>query len=384
LSRRVKQAVSVPVATVGRVTTLRLAEDILQAGDADLVGMVRAHVADPALLPKSRAGAAATVRPCIGANVCINSLLDHQKLTCLANPDVGRPGQSVPADWGGGRAAIVVGAGPAGLEAARRLAIGGWRTTLMERAATLGGQMAVWSDTPSRAEFARLIDWWRGECARLGIAVRTGHAARADAIVAQRPDLVVIATGSAPVLRPVPGDGVIQTGPYDELPDGGHVLVRDEMGGLAALLTAERLAHAGRRVTLVTSLLHPGEGDGITTVYPLLRDLAARGIAMIDRAKVTGVEGRRAHLAGTFGEARPAVEDVDAIVGILDAVSRTELVAPLRSAGLETVVIGDAHLPRDVTSAVAHAARTIDGLAERARQPAATRSGRAAQLTDAV
>jgi NADPH-dependent 2,4-dienoyl-CoA reductase/sulfur reductase-like enzyme len=168
------------------------------------------------------------------------------------------------------------------------------------------------------------------------------------------------------------------------LPDGGHVLVRDEMGGLAALLTAERLAHAGRRVTLVTSLLHPGEGDGITTVYPLLRDLAARGIAMIDRAKVTGVEGRRAHLAGTFGEARPAVEDVDAIVGILDAVSRTELVAPLRSAGLETVVIGDAHLPRDVTSAVAHAARTIDGLAERARQPAATRSGRAAQLTDAV
>ena len=91
LSRAVKKAVQVPVATVGRVTTLALAEDILRSGDADLVGMVRANIADPELLPKSRAGRAASVRPCVGANVCINSLLDHKPLTCMANPDVGRP-----------------------------------------------------------------------------------------------------------------------------------------------------------------------------------------------------------------------------------------------------------------------------------------------------
>jgi 2,4-dienoyl-CoA reductase-like NADH-dependent reductase (Old Yellow Enzyme family) len=95
LARSVKKAVQVPVATVGRVTTLALAEDILSSGDADLVGMVRANIADPELLPKSRAGLAASVRPCVGANVCINSLLDHKPLTCMANPDVGLPAARV-------------------------------------------------------------------------------------------------------------------------------------------------------------------------------------------------------------------------------------------------------------------------------------------------
>ena len=368
LSRRVKDVVSVPVATVGRVTTLRLAEEILLAGDADLVGMVRAHVADPGLMPKSRAGAAAAVRPCVGANVCINSLLDHKPLTCMANPDVGRPGRSVPEGWGEGRTAVVVGAGPAGLEAARRLAIGGWRTTIIEHAKTLGGQMALWAATPSRAEFGRLIDWWEQECARLGIAIHSGHPAEAAAVIARGPDLVVIATGSTPVVRPVRQDGaeVAQVGPYDDIPEGSHVLLRDEMGGLAALLTAERLSRRASRVTLVTSLLHPGEGDGITTVYPLLRDLAARGVRIVDRAKVSRIERRRAHLVGTFGEERPVIEDVDVLVCVINVVSRAELVAPLRAAGLATLVIGDAHLPRNVTSAVAHAARAIDGLAEQA------------------
>jgi 2,4-dienoyl-CoA reductase-like NADH-dependent reductase (Old Yellow Enzyme family) len=354
LSRAVKAAVSVPVATVGRITTLQMAEDILQAGDADLVGMVRAHIADPALLPKSRAGQTASVRPCIGANVCINSLLDHKPLTCMANPDVGRPGRDLPEHWGGGRTAVV---------------IGGWRTTIFERATGLGGQMALWSATPSRQEFGRLIDWWGGECARLGIALRLGTAAGADDVIAGAPDLVVVATGSTPVLRPVPqtGEAVMQAGPYDRLPDGGHVVVRDEMGGAAAMLTAERLSLSARCVTLVTSLLHPGEGDGITTVYPLLRDLSARGVRVIDRAKVARVEGRRVHLAAVFGEHRAPVEDVDALVCVIDTVSRADLAAPLRASGLATLVIGDAHLPRDVTSAVAHAARTIDGLAQHAR-----------------
>ena len=114
----------------------------------------------------------------------------------------------------------------------------------------------------------------------------------------------------------------------------------------------------------MTSLLHPGEGDGLTTVYPLIRDVAARGVTMVDRAKVTGIDGRHVLLEGVFGETRPPVEDVDAVVTLVDAVSVAGLAIETRHAGLRVMTIGDAHLPRDVTSAVSHAARLVDGLAD--------------------
>ena len=352
------------------MTTLALAEEILRSGDADLVGMVRANIADPELLPKSRAGRAASVRPCVGANVCINSLLDHKPLTCMANPDVGRPLGRIAEGWGADRRAVVVGGGPAGLEAARRLSIGGWRTILLEREARLGGQMALWSETPSRIEFLRLVNWWAGECQRLGVEVRTSAEADAHLLTRLAPDLVVVATGSKPVEAPVPqkGDSLRQMGPYDPIPASGHVLVRDEMGHLAALLTAERASLSAARVTLVTTL-YPGEGDGLTTVCPLIRDVAARGVTMIDRAKVTGVDGRSVLLKGLFGEARPRVEDVEAVVSVVGAVSVAGLAIEVSRAGLTVVTIGDAHLPRDVTSAVSHAARLVEGLANSPSNP---------------
>jgi dimethylglycine catabolism A len=371
LSRAVRSAIDFPVATVGRVTTLDLVEEILASGDADLVGMVRAHIADPELLPKSRAGGGAAVRPCIGANVCINSLLAHKPLTCLANPDVGEPGREVPHGWGEGRRAIVVGGGPAGLEAARRLAIGGWATSLVERGTTLGGQMARWAQTPSRNEFLRLNDWWTSELARLGVKMRLGESAGVESLGAKTPDLVVIATGSVPVLRPAArvGAAVPEIGPYDTPPGRGHVVVRDEMGGLAALLTAERLSLTADRVTLATSMLHPGEGEGLTTVYPLIRDCAARGVTILDRCKVVAIDGRTVHLSGVFGETRPAIKGVDAVVSTLDLAAQCNLAAPLLARGLHTIVIGDARLPRDVTAAVADAARLLEPNALSSRSP---------------
>jgi hypothetical protein len=192
-----------------------------------------------------------------------------------------------------------------------------------------------------------------------------------ESLASEAPDLAVIATGSVPVLRPAPcvGASVPEIGPYDTLPRGGHLVVRDEMGGLAALLTAERLSLTADRVTLATSMLHPGEGEGLTTVYPLIRDCAARGVAILDRCKVATIEGRTVHLRGVFGETRPPIEDVDGVVSTLDLAAQCELAAPLLARGLHTIVIGDARLPRDVTAAVADAARLLEPNAISFRSP---------------
>jgi hypothetical protein len=359
LSRAVKQAVSVPVATVGRVTTLELAEEILAAGDADLVGMVRANIADAQLLPKALDLRARTIRPCVGANVCINSLLDHKPLTCMVNPELGRPLKTIDQPIGAARAAVVVGAGPAGLEAARRLALRGFSTTLLEAEDGIGGQMHRWSATPSRSEFRQVIRWWGDELERLEVAMRLGEAADAATVAALQPAVTLLATGSTVTVDGQDRQPLPAFGPYDAPAEGGHVLVRDEMGRLAAMLTAERLSLGWQRVTLVTSALHPGEGEGITTTYPLLRTLAERGVEIIDRAVVSRFDADTAILTGMFGERREPVRHVDAIVSLLGATSRAPLFAPLTALGLDVRLIGDARLPRSVTQAVSDAATTV-------------------------
>lgn len=358
LSRAVRAAVNVPVATVGRVTTLELAEEILASGDADLVGMVRAHIADPRLLPKARERAPKTIRPCIGANVCINSLLDHQRLTCMVNPELGRPLSTIDTPISASRAAIVVGAGPAGLEAARRLALRGFRTTLIEADDHLGGQMARWCETPSRREFRKILRWWSDELGRLGVAVEIGAPADAEDIVRRQPSLVLLATGSRPVVDPGMAGDIASYGPYDAPATGGHVLVRDEVGRLAAMLTAERLAEGWTKVTLVTSALSPGEGEGITTAYSMIRALGRRGVEIVDRARIGSASDRTVRLVGVFDEQRPDIEEVDAIVSLLGSVSHVPLLTELRASQIETHLVGDAKLPRDVTAAVKDAATT--------------------------
>jgi dimethylglycine catabolism A len=111
---------------------------------------------------------------------------------------------------------------------------------------------------------------------------------------------------------------------------------------------------------MATSMLHPGEGKGLTTVYSLIRDCAARGITIADRCKMVAIEGQTVHLSGVFGETRPSILGVDAVVSTLDSVAERDLLEPLMARGLLTVVVGDALLPRDVTAAVADAARRLD------------------------
>ena len=364
--RTVKEYVeSVPVAGVGRILSLDLAEDIVVSGDADMVGMVRAQIADPQLLPLSRAGRAAEVRPCIGANVCVNSLMLKKPLSCLVNPDVAESSDLADAPRLDGHASVVVGAGPAGLEAARRLAARGSRVTLFERSAALGGRMAQWAKAPSRREFLAWVRWQEQQLASYGVDVRLGVDADAARIVSLCPDTVVLATGAPAAEVPLVTDGTVELltadAAFDDGRVSGRVVVFDAVGDLDGALIADHLDARGLDVILVTSRVHVGEGEGVNTLVPMLRHLAERGIPLRERMRVTGLARGEVELEGVFGGQGARIR-ADALVVWAGGDPDIRLADALRARGAEPLVIGDLLRPRRVLDATTDAKRVTDPL----------------------
>ncbi len=357
LARAVRDVVDIPVASVGRINHPDIALDILAAGDADLVGVARAHIVDAEFLTKARHGRAADIRPCTAVNVCINALLHDEPIRCMANPEIGREGTLDESDVGEGRPAVVVGGGPGGIEAARRLAARGFAVRLLERGDALGGQIRTWMQAPARAETARLIGWWQRDLERRGVDVRYGVEAGAADVLAAEPALVVLATGAAPLPHPAlaAASDVVDVWQLAAVPDG-HVLVADEMGRADAILVADALHAAGHGVTLATSCLHVGEDEGITTLYPLIRRLGQLGIELHERVRVSAFADGVATLVNQWDGRSAALAGIDAIVHWSGAAPAADLAGPLREAGLDVQVIGDARLPRRVDAAVLEAA----------------------------
>lgn len=362
-ARTIKAAVDVPVCAVGRVTTVALANELIVDGDADLVGMVRAQIADPDLLGKTRRGRVADVRPCVGANVCVSELLAARPLSCLVNPDAGSPEQDLTPVVRG-QTAVVVGAGPGGLEAARRLGLLGFAVNLFEREDFVGGQMALWSKAPSRREVARYLRWQERQLAALGVSVELGTEATVAGVMASRPEVVICATGSSP--EPFAGpasDGTVTV--LDALtallmPPTGDVLVFDDMGELDAAFVAERVAATDKAdVTLATSRIHIGEGEGITTLFPMIRTLAESGVTVLERVRPVEIRSGQVRLEGVFGETAGTVH-ADTLVYWCGGTPVTGLVDGLRSEGLSPIVIGDALRPRRALHATQEAKRFID------------------------
>jgi NADPH-dependent 2,4-dienoyl-CoA reductase/sulfur reductase-like enzyme len=345
-----------------------VAADILEAGDADLVGLARPLIADPTWLSKARLGRSAEIRPCTAVNACINALLDEEPIHCMVNAELGREGTVEESALGRGRTAVVVGGGPGGIEAARRLSARGFRVVLLEQDDALGGQVRAWSSGPARSEVRQILVWWHDDLRRRGVDVRLGAAATVAAVLEQSPSLVVLATGARPIPHPVgvgtAGGAEAAAGAGPSVVDavtafagvsGRHVLVVDEMGRADALLLADALAAAGpagRRVTLVTTCLHPGEDEGITTLYPLLRSLGRAGVDLVERHRWVGCDGSDVHLVNVFDGFPRVLPDVDVVVPWCGAAPVVDLAGALQDSGVPVRVIGDALLPRRVADAV--------------------------------
>ena len=253
------------------IRTPAAAEAVIAAGHADMVSIVRGQIADPHLVAKARAGRADDVRPCISCNqLCWGRRSRDYWISCLVNPSAGRE-----FEWGGdrfepaaiARRVLVVGGGPAGLETARVAAERGHAVTLWERSDALGGQFRLAGLQPSRGQITDLLAWHGRQLAALGVDVRLGVEATAEAVAAFGADEVVVATGSRParagfqralpmVDRLLGVDGADVVAIHDVLDGtatariGRRVLVLDDLNDWRGLGTALDLAESGHEVTI--------------------------------------------------------------------------------------------------------------------------------------
>jgi hypothetical protein len=337
---RVKQAVSrTPVFTVHRIVTPEQAEAILARGDADAVTLVRALIADPEWPAKARAGAADRIRRCTGTNqACYGNLLQGLPIGCVTNPVVGREallGEGTLAPAARPKRVVVVGGGPAGLEAAWVAAARGHRVTLLERGEYLGGKIRLAARLPGRAEIADFADWRAGECARRGVDVRLGVEGTPEIVLALAPDAVVVATGgrastTAPSkCHPMPLPGSERPWVVDHehaLVDpeqlGRRIVVLDAVGHIEGIGIGHLLAARGKEVTVVTPLMTPILLDAETLAHAL--PLAVRaGVRWRPSTAIGAVGDHELTLVDVLSGRAETVREVDTLVirthGVVDA-----------------------------------------------------------------
>ncbi|HOT80919.1 MAG TPA: mycofactocin system FadH/OYE family oxidoreductase 2, partial [Microthrixaceae bacterium] len=268
----IRKVVDLPVVGVGRFKDPIQAERALQEGHCDLVGVVRGQIADADFAKKARAGYTDDTRLCLSCNQeCVGRMGLNRWLGCIENPRTGRESEGVGSVrlTRAPRSVLIVGAGPAGLQAAIAAARNGHRVTVLERATEAGGQVRLAASVPNRAEFGDLVRNQVSECRRLGVAVEYGVEADAAEIRRRNPDRVVIATG-ARAARPwwAPGDAEWIVDVRDVLEGRaqptGSVIVLDEIGFHHATSVAELLADRGCSVEVITPGMVVGQDLGIT------------------------------------------------------------------------------------------------------------------------
>jgi 2,4-dienoyl-CoA reductase-like NADH-dependent reductase (Old Yellow Enzyme family) len=363
----VKRAVArTPVFCVQRIVTPDEAEAILARGDADAVTVVRALLADEAWAAKAAAGRADTIRRCTGINQgCYGNLTAGLPIACAQNPTVGRDDELGPLEPAAvRRRVVVVGGGPAGLEAAWVAAARGHDVVLLERAARLGGKIPLAASLPGRGELAALAEWRALECARRGVDVRLGIDATPETVHALRPDAVVVATGGRATIdgtskfHPMPVPGSAQPWVLDHETAlrepgrvGRRVVILDAVGHIEAIGLGELLAAEGREVTVVTPLPTPIALDAETLAMALPRAVRA-GCRWRPSTALVRIGEHEVTLACVLGGGTETLAGVDTVVIRTHGLPEDALHRALRSRVAVCLRVGDAVAVRYADRAV--------------------------------
>jgi len=350
----VKRAVGVPVIAVGRLDDPDLAARVVADGHADLVLLGRALIAEPDWPRKVEHTLFGELRPCIACNACVDLVGRGERARCSVNPEAGREleWEIVPAERP--RRIMVVGSGPAGMEAARVARLRGHTVSVWERAAHLGGKLEAAGLAPSKREVLRFRDYQSRRLVELGVEIHLRSEVTPEVIADERPDVVVVATGAEPIVPPIPGISAANVHDAQDVLRGDVTVGADDrvvvIGGSATgCETAEFLVDSGAAITIVEMRGSVGQGIESITRRHLVRTLKSSGVRILTRAKVIMIEHDHLLYEDADGETQTVEADVVAL-----ALGWRPIGSALAEEldGVEVVVLGDASRPADFVHAV--------------------------------
>ena len=383
LAQGIKEAVSIPVMACNRINDPLLADRILRDGQADLIGFARGLIADPELPNKARGGKLDEINTCIACNQgCFDPIFEQKPQTCLVNARAGAEGKLTLEPASEKKRVMVVGGGPAGMEAARVAALRGHEVCLYEKSETLGGQIPLAAAPPGRAEFLAFPRYLETQLKKLKVRVHTGTEVTALTVERENPDAVVLATGALPSVPDIKGaDGANVALAWDVLSGkadtGKEVVVIG--GGAVGLETALFLARKGtvdaatlyflmfnqaegpemiqsllyrglKKITVLEMSNKIGQDIGPSTRWTILQDLARLGVRTLTKASAKEITGQGVVIDRGGREEWIAGDTVVLATG---AKSVSSLVDQIKGRVPETYVIGDAKSPRKALDAVA-------------------------------
>lgn len=293
---RIKQAVNVPVIAVGRIHRPEVAERILQGGQADLVAVGRGLIADGEWAHKLAEGRADDIRPCISCNTCVDYVSRALEGRCTVNAAMGREYDLEYTPAARPHRVLIVGGGPAGLEAARVARLRGHEVSLVEKGTRLGGKLHVSAAAPSKGEVHRFTEYLVHQVDKLGVHVELGCRLDREGLLRRKPEIVILATGSSPVIPPLAGVSlpnvvVAEDVLLDRVRVGERVVIIG--GGGTGCETAEFLAERGHKVTMIEMMAHIGMNIEAITRRWMYYQFRRAGVRLFTQSKLMRIEPGR-------------------------------------------------------------------------------------------
>jgi 2,4-dienoyl-CoA reductase-like NADH-dependent reductase (Old Yellow Enzyme family)/thioredoxin reductase len=297
-----------PVFHAARIADVATARHAIAEGKLDMVGMTRAHIADPHIGRKVAQGREHEIQPCVGATYCLDRIYEGHEALCIHNAATGREATMphvIARAPGTALRVVVVGAGPGGLEAARVAAERGHDVVLFEAAPEPGGQIRIAARSPRRRELMGIAQWRVERCEALGVSLRFNTYAEAGEVLAESPDVVICATGGLPDTSCVESGADLVVSSWDilsgDVAAGESVLIYDDNGAHPAMQAAEHLAEAGARIEIVTPERFFAPEIGGLNHVAYARAFQRHGVRITINTRVTAVAREGNQLAASLG-----------------------------------------------------------------------------------